>query len=120
MNIKISLCSLLSALILIGCAGESSQQKINNTNGTVASFKALPFPDVNVPSLITNQKEAAEYLAIHWWDGITNTSRTYPCDSTLVSGVLIDDVEQKMANWTQVLEMVGMQTSKKASLSLQN
>ena len=114
MNIKIILCSLLSMFILIGCAGESSEQKTNNAQETAESFKALPFPDVKIPTIITTQQEAAEYMAMHWWDAITNPSRSYPCDSTLVSGVLAGDVEQKMANWTQVLEIVGMQTSRKA------
>ena len=45
-------------------------------------------------------------MALHWWDGITDPSRTYPCDTALVSGVSLGDVEQKMANWTNVLNMV--------------
>ena len=53
-------------------------------------------------------------MALHWWDGITDPSRSYPCDSTMVSGVSVGDIEQKMANWTNVLGLVGLPVVEKA------
>jgi hypothetical protein len=57
--------------------------------------------------MIQDGQEAAEYLAEHWWDGLTDPQRSYPCDSSLVSGVDRGDVEQKFANWTMLLDAIG-------------
>lgn len=96
MNIK-SLLITVSVLVVAGCCGNSKKAE---------SFTALPFPDVVPPAMLDNPAVRAEYMALHWWDGITDPSRTYPCDTALVSGVSLGDVEQKMANWTNVLNMV--------------
>ena len=93
-----------SVLILFGCGGNKKAEQ----------FKALPFPDVVPPAIMDNPQDIAEYMALHWWDGITDASRSYPCDSTLVSGVRIGDIEQKMANWTNVLGMVDMSVVEKS------
>ena len=78
--------------LLAGCKDKKAEQ-----------FSALPFPDVTVPSVYQDRQEIAEFLAEHWWDGLTDPQRKYPCDSSLVSGVSRGDVEQKFANWTVVL-----------------
>lgn len=83
--------------VAVGCGGNSKKAE---------QFAALPFPDVVPPAMMEDASDRAEYMALHWWDGITDPSRTYPCDSSLVSGVRLADVEQKMANWTNVLNMV--------------
>ena len=87
---------LLSAALAVGCGGNKKAEQ----------FAALPFPDIYPPAVMDNPQDIAEYMALHWWDGITDLSRSYPCDSTLVSGVRIGDIEQKMANWTNVLSRV--------------
>lgn len=86
---------LLPLVFAIGCGKKKAEQ-----------FKALPFPDITVPAMIQDRQEMAEYLAEHWWDGLTDSQRDYPCDSSLVSGVSCGDVEQKFANWTVVLGAV--------------
>ena len=87
---------LLAVFCAAGC--------VNNRKAE--QFTALPFPDVMVPAVIQTQNEAAEYLAEHWWDRLTDPERGYPCDSTLISGVSRSDVEQKFANWTVTLGAV--------------
>ncbi len=84
----------------------------------VEPFKALPFPDVNPPGMMTETDDIAQYLSIHFWDGITDPSRTYPSDSLLVSGVLRSDIEQQFANWATILDMVPPQVYEKAVSSL--
>lgn len=93
---KNSIVILLTVLCAVGCAN----------NRKAEQFKALPFPNVTAPAMIQNQQELAEFMAEHWWDGLTDTQRDYPCDSTLVSGVSRGDVEQKFANWTVLLGAV--------------
>lgn len=94
---KNNLAILLVALCAAGCMN----------NRKAEQFSALPFPDVTVPAMIQDGQEAAEYLAEHWWDGLTDPQRAYPCDSSLVSGVDRGDIEQKFANWTMLLDAIG-------------
>ena len=77
-------------------------------------FKALPFPDTAPPGMMTESQSIAEYMAVNYWNGLTDPSRAYPCDSLLVSGVLKSDVEQKFANWTMYLDMVPLSVADKA------
>ena len=59
-------------------------------------------------------QDRAEYMAQNMWNSLTDPSRTYPCDSLLVSGVRRADVEQKFANWTQVLGMSSRPVAEKS------
>lgn len=90
---------------MVGCGGNQKKAE---------SFSALPFPDVVPPAIMDNPSDRAEYMALHWWDGLTDPSRTYPCDTALVSGVRRSDVEQKFANWTNVLGMTDLRSVEKA------
>ena len=88
---------ILAVLLLAaGCREKKAEQ-----------FPALPFPDVQLPSMISGQQEALEYMAVNYWNGITDPSRSYPSDSLLVSGVRRGDVEQKFADWTSIMEYAG-------------
>lgn len=80
----------------------------------VEQFKALPFPDSYPPEMMTEPQDRAEYLAEHYWDGITDLSRQYPSDSLLVSGVRKSEVEQKFADWTSVLDMIPFKKAESA------
>lgn len=94
---------LLPLAFAIGCGEKKAEQ-----------FKALPFPDITVPAMIQDRQEMAEYLAEHWWDGLTDPERRYHCDSMLVSGVKKGNIEQKFANWTVVLEAVDYKVAAKS------
>jgi hypothetical protein len=83
-------------------------------NKKVEKFVPVPFPAATIPGMITDQNEAVEYLSLHYWDGITETERTYPSDSLTVSGVRMSDVEQKFADWTSVLSMATLQVVEKS------
>ena len=93
-----------SFLLMAGCAG----------NRKAEQFTALPFPDVAPPAMIEDVAGKVEYMAVRWWDGITDPSREYPCDSLLVSGVSRDEVEQKFSNWVNILGMVDMSVAGKS------
>lgn len=97
-----------SVLVLAGCAG----------NRKAEQFVALPFPDVVPPAMMESASDRAEYMALHWCDGITEASREYPCDTTLVSGVRKEDVEQKFANWVNILNMLDMSVVGKSVVRL--
>ena len=98
-----SLIVLLAALAVSCGQGKKAEQ-----------FKALPFPECMPPGMMEDPMDRAEYVAEHYWDGITDPSRTYPSDSLLVSGVRKTDIEQKFADWTSVLDMISFQKAEKA------
>ena len=79
---RINLTLIFAALLIVaGCKEKKAEQ-----------FHALPFPDIQLPSMIDGQQEALEYMAINYWNGMTDPSRNYPSDSVLVSGVRRGDV----------------------------
>jgi hypothetical protein len=86
---------MLPLVFTIGCREKKAEQ-----------FTALPFPDVTAPAMMQEEREIAGYMTEHWWDGLTDPQRDYPCDSILVSGVSRADVEQSFANWTVLLGAV--------------
>ncbi len=101
---------IIIALIFIaaGCGSRKIEEK----------FTALPFPEVSVPGLITEPQDRAEYMAMNYWNGLADPSRGYPCDSLLVSGVAVGDVEQKFADWTSILDMLPFEKAEKAVAKL--
>lgn len=84
-------------LLIVSCGGRKT---VGNRAVT-----SRPFPDAVPPGVMDNPEDRAEYMARHWWDGLTDPSSTYICDSAHVSGVKKEDVEQKFANWLQILGM---------------
>lgn len=86
---------LLSIILTVGCKERKAEQ-----------FQALPFPDVMPPEMLETPQDRAEYMAEHWWDKFADENRAYPCDSTMVSGVSREVVEQKFANWVNILSMI--------------
>ena len=102
---KIKFCIICTAVALAaGCAN----------NRKAEQFTALPFPAAVPPAMMEDPQDRAEYMAMRWFDQITDPTRTYPCDTLLVSGVKKGDVEQNFANWTNVLDMVGIDYARKS------
>lgn len=108
MNFKIIPIIIAVAVSVAGCRG----------NRKAEQFVALPFPDAIPPAMMAEAQDRAEYMALRWWDGITEPTREYPCDTAFVSGVRMADVEQKFANWTNVLNMVDPEVVRKAVVRL--
>lgn len=104
MNMRNRILIISAAVLLAAGCGERKAER----------FQALPFPDVALPGMLTDAQDRAGYMAEHYWDAFADTSRTYPCDSLLVSGVRKDDVGQRFADWLSVLDMVGLSDAQKA------
>ena len=84
---------IVSVFLAASCAGSPEK-----------SFSPLPFPHVSIPGAYADDIETAvEYALMHYWDALTDTARAYPCDSSLVSGVLREKVEQAFADYSALL-----------------
>ena len=94
---------LLAVAALSGCVQKKS-----------AKFTPVAFPEVVPPGMLSDPQDRADWLAQNYWNKLTDPERTYPNDSSLVSGVRKDDVEQRFANWVSILEMVSHPTALKA------
>ena len=94
---------LLAVLAIAGCGQKKAER-----------FTALPFPDITLPSMIDSGQAATEYYVEHCWDNLTKTDRNYLSDSLLVSGVRIEDVEQRFADWLYTLDKTDLKTAEKA------
>ena len=99
-NIKIL---LLSIILMTACGQKKAEQ-----------FKALPFPDIAMPGMLTQPQDIADYVAEHYWDRLTDPERTFPSDSLLVNGVRKEDVEQKFSTWLAVLDRISLDRAEKA------
>ena len=100
---KHNLLKIAAAVILItGCGQKKAEQ-----------FQALPFPDVFPPAMMEDAQDRVEYMALNTWNKLTDPSRKYLSDSTLISGVSKGDVEQKFVNWMQILDLSGYSCAKK-------
>ena len=105
-RIPVMLLAVMSVVAYQGCVRQQE-------------FVPLKFPAVEVPVMYADdQAEAFVYLSEHFWDDFTDTSRHYPCDSSLVSGVKKGDVEQEFANFTAVLQAVDYPQARKAMTRL--
>ncbi len=100
---------LLSLLVLVGCKCKGSEE--------VEQFQALSFPNVSIPTILTDVEAKAKYYVEHFWDGFLDQSGQYPSDSLLVIGVKKEDVEQAFVNYSVALEGVNPEISEAALLS---
>lgn len=94
---RILVASLLVAFCAISCGGRRTTAK--------EAFQPRKFPPMpSVPAMITDEAEAREYVAMHFWDAFLDTSKTYPCDTGQVNGVRKADVESALGMFLTILE----------------
>ena len=107
---RINLFALTAVVILTSSCGSGN----DNSEKKAEQFQALPFPDIQIPSVVGSEQERLQYLAENYWNIITDPSRESRCDSSFVSGVEIQSFEQKFANWASVLDRVPLDVSLKS------
>lgn len=64
-SLSIILAGLFFSLILSSCTGRRTTDKPTTANDTIVQT-SFPFPDI--PQVIVNPDERAEYLLLHYWD----------------------------------------------------
>ena len=93
-------------LLLIGIAFLCS---CGPRGGKPAPAPVRDFPQVDVPSMYTEEAERLGYAILHFWDRFTDTAKVYACDSTVVNGVRADALESQMGLYATLLEQVSLE-----------
>lgn len=105
--------ALLLLASMCACVQKGKQQK--------ATTHKRSFPTVSLPAMVQDQQEAAEYMAMHYWDAFLQPQqpdKQYLCDSIHVYGLAISDFEQVLANYIYILEVLPLKTAQKAVSNL--
>lgn len=84
------------------------------TEKKAEKLKNLPFPHIEVPSMIASSDEAMVYFSHHFWDKFTDTSTTFnQCDSQYVNGVSVGAIEPALAGYIGILDQVSLSDARK-------
>ena len=93
MTARNSILGLAAAfLLLAGCGG-----------GRQAPLPTRNFPEVRLPSMLS-QEEVADYVLDHFWDAFLDTTGRYLCDSTHIGGVNDRILATQLASFLSILE----------------
>lgn len=99
---------ILSAVFFFCSCG---QRKVSDEGVLMTRQFSQPDP----PAMLQDPGEIAEWLALRFWDQAAQLPEGYLCDSTHVNGIPKGDMEQAMANFIYVLDMLPIETARKAS-----
>lgn len=108
----------LSLLVLASCGGQPGGSSSHTGSGDAqplaeesaagagsAAAKTRSFPSVSVPSVYEEgSEEARDYVLEHYWDAFLKGDGATGPDTVL--GVADGDVEQALANYIKILDMV--------------
>lgn len=84
------------------------------TQKKAEKLKNLPFPHIEVPSMISSSDEAMVYFAQHFWDKFTDTSIAFNlCDTQYVNGVSKEAIEPALAGYIGILDQVSLNDARK-------
>ena len=97
---------LLAVLLLASCGGRQTKSP--------AQPVRRAFPEVDIPSMITEAEDRVEYMVNHQWDRFTDTSAVYYCDSLTVNGVSLEELEGQMGLYATLLQNVPIQAARGA------
>ena len=64
------------------------------------------FPMAEIPMMITQPEQRAEWIALHFWDSFTQPDKLYFCDSVTVNGVPADKLEQQVGLFASILQQI--------------
>lgn len=61
------------------------------------------FPMAEIPMMMSEPAQRAQWLALHFWDRFLAEDQLYTCDSVTVNGVAKEDVEKQMGLFASIL-----------------
>lgn len=105
--------TILVILTLFSACGQQGGNK-----GQKNQLKTRNFPEPTPPAMLQQQSEILEFMAMHYWDAATEPSEGYLCDSLHMAGIELGNVEQAMANYLYLLDMLPLKDAKKGIRTL--
>lgn len=72
------------------------------------------FPMVEIPMMITQPEQRAEWLAQHFWEPFTQPGKLYFCDSVTVNGVPAEKLEQQVGLFASILQQITLPAGQEA------
>ena len=72
------------------------------------------FPMAEIPMMITQPDQRAEWLALHFWEPFTQPDKLYPCDSVTVNGVSAEKLEQQVGLFASILQQISIPAGQEA------
>ncbi len=84
---------------MASCGGNKSVKQAGEEESSVR-FPALP----SVPSTISDKSAAASYVAQRYWNSYFSQYKDNPTDSTMILGVVNEDMELAMGTFASILE----------------
>jgi len=86
-------------LVITGCAGRDDR----------SGHKLRSFPEVQIPSVITERDAQMDYCLSHFWDGFLDTATVWYCDSVTVAGVSDKALATQTASYCQMIQMLPLE-----------
>ena len=96
--------------MISACGQRASQER------DVQLFRA--FPKAIPPAMMQDRGEMSEWMSQHFWEAFLSDAGKYTCDSSHVAGVAASELDQQMANYMYVLDMVPVEVARKAVAGL--
>lgn len=98
----------ISILIILLCSscGQNAQKKDSQ-------LQTRTFPSVAPPTMMQDQQEILDFMSKHFWDEFMKPAEGYKCDSLHIAGVNKGDLEQSLANYIYILEMLPLKDARK-------
>lgn len=72
------------------------------------------FPMAEIPMMITEPAQRAEWLAQHFWEPFTQPEKLYFCDSVTVNGVPAEKLEQQVGLFASILQQITIPAGQEA------
>ena len=93
-------------VLALGCGRPKKQ--------TPSAPATRDFPMAEIPMMITQPDQRAEWLAQHFWEPFTQPEKLYFCDSVTVNGVPAEKLEQQVGLFATILQQITIPAGQEA------
>lgn len=113
---KRSILIILAAVALAAGCGPRSGRSTESAATEADSLRA--FPSVQIPGVYTASLDRQAYAAEHFWDGFFSGADGMKCDSIIVCGVPVAEMEGAFTSYVMLLQNIRIDDGRKYVRSL--
>ncbi len=99
---------ILTSLVLFGCGQPASKK----------SQKANPFPRVTLPSMVSSEAQALDFMALNYWNKFFDSTKVFSLDTSFIGGISKKDFNGAFAEYATILAQVPPQIALQAQEKL--